>query len=367
MRPGEILDAQIDLLDRLEGDLTFKRVMHQWADLELTRRVTGAGMIGDVDPDAVVTVLRNHVRGAEAYRVTHDMSIMLQHVASELDNTDQFLPDLAPSGCGFVCFDRPLPMLDVRGQQMLIHWLVWGPASFRENYGGSRTGTMYWTFNDTWREPDEVAQRQEREWEAEGIPEEQREAFRRAVGRWGLVGTDMGFPEQRMGPMILSPGEEQRAKLLAEGVEAQPGTNVLRYLHALWLLLGQTISRVEPEVPDRKAARRAIRKKLPPRVTVIRLRREASSEGRPEGESMVEWAHRWIVRGHPRWQPYGPRTADHTHVLGPHQVGASGKPERWCVYEGCEHHVARIFIHPYEKGPEGAPLVQSKKVYSLDR
>jgi hypothetical protein len=36
MRPGEVLDAQIDLLDRVEGDEIFRQVLNNWSDLELS-------------------------------------------------------------------------------------------------------------------------------------------------------------------------------------------------------------------------------------------------------------------------------------------------------------------------------------------
>jgi hypothetical protein len=53
----------------------------------------------------------------------------------------------------------------------------------------------------------------------------------------------------------------------------------------------------------------------------------------------VEWSKRWVVRGHWRWQSYGP-----------------GRTER-----------RRIWISPFIKGPDGAPLVVSEKVYDLRR
>lgn len=72
-------------------------------------------------------------------------------------------------------------------------------------------------------------------------------------------------------------------------------------------------------------------------VRVIRLRR---SEHKPtNGESEVEWSHRWLVNGHWRNQPYGP-----------------GKMER-----------KLIWISPYVKGPDDKPFVPKTDIYRVDR
>jgi hypothetical protein len=62
-----------------------------------------------------------------------------------------------------------------------------------------------------------------------------------------------------------------------------------------------------------------------------------------------------------------PRVSDHKHVLGEASKGASGHSERHCVIDGCNHHVERIYINAFIKGPAGAPLIVSDKVYELGR
>jgi hypothetical protein len=145
----------------------------------------------------------------------------------------------------------------------------------------------------------------------------------------------------------VMPNPKYQAQLLAEGCSPTPGTNGLRYLHALWLLMNQTVTTTEDGHVERAARRRASRRNLPPKVTVIRLRREAGA-ARGEGESLVEWSHRWLVRGYWRWQ----------HV-SEHYPGAQElEPGDWR---------ARIWINPHVRGPEGLPIVQSEKVISLER
>ena len=54
------------------------------------------------------------------------------------------------------------------------------------------------------------------------------------------------------------------------------------------------------------------------------------------------------------------------HALAP-AVAEDGHMVRRCVVPGCEKHEVRISIAAHVKGPEGAPLVVSDKVYSLER
>lgn len=73
-------------------------------------------------------------------------------------------------------------------------------------------------------------------------------------------------------------------------------------------------------------------------ITCASLRRHRyTSDAEREAEAR-EYSHRWIVRGHMRNQPYGPR-----HVEG-----------------GQKHE--RVWIAPYIKGPEDKPLVLKDRV-----
>lgn len=366
MRPGEVLDAQRDLIERLDGSPVFRDYIGGWALSEFS--TDGKG---ESEQDSILAVLRNHVRVAHTYRVSHDMSEMVEWMAAQLEDTDRFMPDLAPTSAGFVSFDKPLPVIDVRGRTMLTHFLVWGPApvGVASKHGFKRateTVTAMWTFNDAWRQADEV---QDMIWNRPDLDPGRLEMFRHAIGRWAPVGLGLGFTEQRLGPqMVDSMSEKHRASILADGDTPVPGTNAMRHVHALWLLLGQSIVSVTDEDVDRPARRRAGRAGLPPKVSVIRLRRSEQVGYDPDrGESLVEWQHRWIVRQHWRWQPYGPRKGtEHEHEYGQVRVEQGGLV-RSCMIPGCENYIGRIIIPMSVKGPEGAPLVQSEKVYDLTR
>lgn len=355
MRPGEVLDARGDLNERL-GNPEFRRLIDSFGDMEYGR---SGGYKGGTD---VSTMLGQLLKVAETYRVTHDMSLLVQHAADQLDDLDRIDLSLAPSRCGFVAFDRPLPLIDQRGKTMLVHYLLWGPALMKVGDYRRETATLIFSFNDAWREPDEVQKdweqgRRQAFYKADGMTDEefsemmgrgQYEEYSRIMGRWATVGSQPLFNEQRLGPQKAMPSAHAQAKLLAEGITPHEGTNMNRYVHALWLMMGQTVAKVEDEYPDRTSRRRAERRKLPPKVTVIKLRRENSEYHRKEGESLVEWSHRWVVKGHWRWQVCG----EH------HPLAQEIEPGKFRC---------RIWIAPFVKGPADKPFSQSEKIYSLER
>jgi hypothetical protein len=189
-------------------------------------------------------------------------------------------------------------------------------------------------WNDEYRTPDDAATAiQDRE-----------ELLKRAgaIGRWGYIGTQSYVNGDPLGDEFQPMMSEETARLYEEeGSTPHPTTNVMRIAHALWLMLGQTITSSMKEIGDKRQERQMKWMDLPNDVTVIQLRR---SESKPrEGESAVEWKHRWITRGHWRWQPY----KDKDSVDG------------WIR--------KRIWINPHVKGPGDKPLILTKKINALVR
>lgn len=116
------------------------------------------------------------------------------------------------------------------------------------------------------------------------------------------------------------------------------GRDAYAWIKAFWLLSRQPLTEQETILPDRAERRRAAREghREPPPVRLIRLRRlhgAYAGTGRPG-----QWYHQWIVRGHWRMQPWGP-----------------GRQYR-----------RPVWIAPFVKGPEGAPLLGGEKVYVVD-
>ncbi|GAC1527454.1 MAG: hypothetical protein NVS3B1_17780 [Marmoricola sp.] len=352
MRPEQVLDCRQDLYSRLTEDRLFRNYVVGCMEEQPNHLSIAAGVappVGGVSREqssALVEGLRRAVHRGEAYRVTHDMAMLVEHTAGGLDDTDLFSHDLAPSERGIVFFERPLPQRDVRGRLLLMHWLVWEPVMM----GRERSTACFW-FNDHLLGPDDIAKIID--------PRAMKQ-----IGRWGFIGCDTHSSGQAMGPPTITVDFETQAKILTAGDRPQPFTNAARYTHALWMLLGQSVTSVGSEYVPVRARKQATRAGLPARVSVVQLRR--TEGGRAEGESLIQWSHRWLVRSHLRWQRYGPLSADHEHDWGKHEVH-NGHSTRFCTVGGCENRVERIVIPPAIKGPENKPIRVTEHVYNMAR
>lgn len=336
MRPGEILDAQVDLVDRLD-DTRLRDYFNTVYSLDETGRLSESEADNQrarqraMDANKVVALtLQRHIRAAHAYRVTADMSALVQHGAALLDEDDLLDTNLAPTQAGFVGFEKPLPVHDVHGATMLIHWMSWGPAITRS--GGS--GMVVWMFNDLLREPDEIALSTETDDPTEYA------RLRELCGRWAPVATSPVMNGRSVGPPEVAADPDRYPDLV-------PSSNPVRYVHALWLLLNQTVTTTREEDLDRPSRRRAQRRQLHPAVTVIALRREDIST-RHHDDDHIDRDFKWLVRGHWRWQACGPGY--------PGAVEMEQKGWR-----------SRIWINGYVKGDPEAPLRVTEKVYDLRR
>jgi hypothetical protein len=359
MRAAEMLDHKADLMSRLEDG----RVYRAWrSQVEMDIRwenKTGTAMATTPEQDrinranaaAILTTLKSDLPEAECFHVSEDMAALVQFAATQLDETDRFNPLMLPTRSGIVRFEKGIPWTDVRGKKMRLSWVVWGPIlaqRSRHDVGEPSEYTHFWMWNDHFDEPDEVAGDMLAKF-TEALGSEEAEQFTRSVwGRWGFMGGEYLTEGQRLGPAMRIPDDGKIAEVLADGDTPVAYTNPNRILHALWMLLGQTITLSTEAHLNRPTRKRAARARIPARVTVIQLRNIESR--RAEGESLVEWSHRWIVRGHPAWRICGPN-----HPLAEEHPGKPG------TYR------CRVWIAPYPKGPKDAPLIVTDKVYALHR
>ncbi len=354
MRPEQVLFAQADLVARGHDEKFFQYLSTCFAQgWHQVPTSISAGLAG---------ALINHVTKADAYRVTPDMCDLVQYAAAGLDESDRFDRTLAPTPWGLVHFERGLKLKDVRGRTLLVHWATWGPGQrvVRDVFTGQEkqvaaTLTSFW--NDMFIEPDAASIRAQR---AKGLLTHSSEHVAKNVlefadkmcGRWGWIGSTFIRDGSPLGPPEQSVSDEQ-VEVIRKADDAvteetgrrpyqplvfQASTNTDRLVHALWLLLNQTITSVTEERLPRSSASRIGRMPIPGKVSVITLRR-SSGAGRMPGETHVEWQHRWLVRGHWRNQPCGTNRLE----------------------------TRRIWISGYVKGPDGLPFVSTKKLYNLSR
>lgn len=133
--------------------------------------------------------------------------------------------------------------------------------------------------------------------------------------------------------------EEDGVPPLIENNKGKAGHHVLAVIKTLWLLLRQPMTAQDDVPADRQERRRLAREgREPSRVRVIRLRRPSGRGSGEPGEPTI-WHHRWIVRGHWRMQPHG-----------------QGRQQR-----------RPVWIAPFVKGPEDAPMLGGDKVYVFDQ
>jgi hypothetical protein len=177
--------------------------------------------------------------------------------------------------------------------------------------------TMGWGFDAPWR----------------AATEEETARLNESPPSWTRDEKLAGIPEPKL--------------LEGEAVKNEEQTIIRRFLFALWRLMTEEVAVEVPYRPERHAQRRVARSKRPDlAVRVIHLRRlydpavALSDEERAERKRLDrQYSHRWRVRDHWRWQAYGP-----------------GMKLR-----------KRIRVESYVKGPEGKPLVEKPRIYSVER
>lgn len=144
-------------------------------------------------------------------------------------------------------------------------------------------------------------------------------------------GTPLGAYRWRYGESVVS-----------DDVEGSDGLDkTARVIMAFWLLSQQRIAQAHSQRVARATRRRAERANFEvpeDGIRVVTLRRFAPEAGESPDPAGVDWSHRWIVGGHWRQQWY-PTLEDHRPV----------------------------WIAPYVKGPEHAPLVVKDRVYRFAR
>lgn len=309
------------------------------------------GEMGDITAASLDQLLGE----SETFYVSADMSAVADAAGHGLDGTDAFTHDMWPTDSGFLLFEDGWVYVDVWGRPLVTNALAWQ----RRSYNG-HAGTIVFEFSKLGDQRDPLTL---------SLTEQQVMDLATDLGtRYQLHGTRWIPDSMRVGPPTFTTPEGYRQyaeehgwtmnAAEEEGVggffakfgpDAEPlpeTTNVGRPIMALLMLMQQTIAATERYDLRPKNPKRARRMRVPGQVTVIRLRHEASQ--REPGMTNVEWQHRWLVRGHWRWQACG---ADYP-------MAVEQSPG---VYR------ARIFIAPFVKGPDGKPFAANKKVNALVR
>lgn len=355
MKPTDALNIQNEYKSRC-GDSHFRAVINHMI-------VSGSGVRHQSDETKVLSAqeivnaylesaVKVGVSNTPCYFVKDEMTDLIMFASKKLDDTDLFDATLVPSDKGFVYFEKPIELTDVRGRKLLGNVVVW-----EKGFSDGKHGIIVSIFNDANRTPDDIAKILLSD--AYGNKNAQRNL--QVVGRFHWIhsfnlvhGSVIGEAEkvaddtekEEMRNMIFNETGNELIELDDEAWEKYkqekitPYTNIKRIIHTYFLIMSQTITTTTPEKGDRAQRRRQERENLPSEVLVIQFRKTRYTSVERGEERHVDWSHRWIVGGHWRWQPY--------------KDPASGGEIK-----------KRIWISPYVKGPDDKPLKTKERVYVL--
>lgn len=347
MNPRDALHQQEMLHDACTRSRTRQYLAAVMDDIK--KKKTGPVIEGP-HRDTAALALAQLLEGAETFYVSEDMGLVAEAASHGLDGTDAFTHDMWPTETGFLLFERGFGLQDVWGREVITNAIAWQRRSATSEDGKSRhAGTMVWEFSLLGDERDTMTRSMS--------AQEQADLAHDMGTRLQLQGTAWIGDGMRVGPPTWETPEgydqhlepEIEAKLRPEDradKSAPQVGNIARIYMALLMLMEQKIAAKERHDLKPKNAKRARRMKVPGQVTIIRLRHEAAQ--REPGETNVEWQHRWLVRGHWRWQYVGPH----------YPLAVEVEPGKYR---------ARIYIAPFVKGPDDAPFKVTKKVNALIR
>lgn len=253
--------------------------------------------------DHVVDRLVTHLRAADLYWISDDMTALSVHAGEQLAAA-RWATDDRPSPVGLTVFDGGLGMVDVApGIHAPVQALAWGP--------GPGSTLIVWHLLDGPK----------------------------------LLSALPGADVSRVPPLLAV--REARLPVTDEPVSLddlpayegmRPSRAIVAALAASWHLMQQPqLTDRTVQEPGRAEARALRRADLPDDgVTLVVLRRQYTPADRdPDaGSDGRRYRHRWVVSGHWRNQAYGP--------------GRSLRRQTW--------------VPSYVKGPEGAPLLSTEKV-----
>lgn len=326
MKPAQVLDYQRALRDAL-------RTGHyrNYLDGFLESMSVKSGMApsrtvahqGDAWADSEIRVLEI----AYAFHVDAEMTPLIRHAGAGMDEDFTWQKEVFPTDRGFLMFDDPLTLRELRQRTMRTAAVTWHWGAGPNGQAGVWLA-MYSKWDDL---KDEVAVE---------LREKMGDAKMRALGPLHINHVAFVPWGHTVGVTTAPIGAREAAHYAVAGDPIESGTtsdNPLRDLYTTLLLMGQTITVVDDEQVTPALKRHLGKKHIPARVVIIRLRRTEGS--RQPGETMVDWAYRWVVRAYWRKQRYGPGLSQ----------------------------VKVILIAPFVKGPADKPLHISDKVYDLSR
>ena len=359
------LELQMELrewLDRTAAKHAYSNFMQYYGlqkiQDEEQRQVLGLHLLENV---------KQVVGSASTYYVSPDMCELVKMAAEDMPASGLQPTDM-PTDTGFLVFDRPIAMrselpVEVNGEmvqtstEVRIAAIAWQAGMVRQKPTGPGArpansleetvpGISYFLFNT----PRDLAVGANLV--ATQVGEEPKNTEEEARSHLGPLPI-FDFSGWAYNQPWRTTDQETRGYAVIEEGEQEPVAGVhsivdqtRRLMLATWRILNQkNIVVLDPNRPPRHMRRRAGRVGVTEDgdIVIIRMRKEVfvglrNTAGVEEGESW--YSIRFPVRGH--W---------HNYWMGP---------------KGSQHLVPK-YVAPYDKGPEGAPYVATRKIGSLER
>lgn len=353
--PKQVLDEQAALLSFIENPeyieygATIASTIQEKQRALITKSVYSERNVNRVRKtvsEIWLPILKANLQTAYAFHVSDEMLDLANWAGHLLPDDTSLSHEMLPAESGFLMFEHGMKIPEVWGRDTYVHALAWHNAMLESTNGPGLPGIEIYTFTDINDARDDVTREMR---EANGAKYEK---WARLLGHLHITSVHQVAYGEKQAPIEAIP--EDYADLVGftaryankDDQLVAMADNWIRTLIAIFILMGQTVSTVEKVDSDRAQAKRMRRMNLPTQVTVITLRR--SSASKHEGESQVEWQHRWVVRGHWAWRHCG----DGHPFAEPSPDGG---------------YRCRVWIAPYVKGPDDKPMMITDKVMALRR
>lgn len=280
-------------------------------------------------PEGMMLNLHEHLlQEADPMYVSAEVTDIWDHARESFNPEVLHAWDL-PAPISFALMPRSMIVTDVDGNEIAFRAISWIPAGsgdvkWSEEYAPDGVWYTLWSSIKDWDDFNRhIMDAPEREsWEA--------------LGNWSILFSGylpFGMLEDYQAMVARNPDMEQEIHLRRR----------------TWLLL-QSFWRLSRQiVPTKEPLPRALRRDRKRHyrtedVTIITLRRQRHPNDFEHEPGEVDWKWQWVVRGHWRNQYYS-------------TLGEVGDPQAY----------RQIWIMPFMKGPEDAPIKPVKRAFEFTR
>lgn len=325
MNAVELIECQADLTYRLTQSLGARAASVE-GEAPLYDYLAGVAtkeLNGDqVQGPALAALLATTVGWARAYRVQENMTPVILERGKTMQSTDRIGEGSLrpPRPYGLVRLEEPLIFDEVRGRKQVIYWISWASMAMAGELGlylptHGRDAWAIAVWGDVEDGPDEVIRSIWDHPANKGAsPAHAERRHRELFGRWAPVSVGYLVGGSPVGDEWITDPERMRKvrdRISKEGWVFDGAIhNPMRWLVALWELLGETMPAADVEHASEYVPRSTVKRArnggiVEPAVTTVVLRRQSRPTVNP-GSGSPMTSRIWI-EGYNAWRWVGPR------------------------------------------------------------